>query len=402
MDYTKIIHDFMDGTIDSTQEEQMFYQFSSNEELRAELKQQIAIREAIRNDSRAYTPAANSTVGVFAALGFNPPSTVAVAGSSIAKEGKRGFLSKYRQGLIGSIVSVVGTTALFLLLMNPYGNKSISNLSDSGKPSMAQSQAIPDNVPKVESFSTDAQKTQVRYLTKIRYIDIPRYVAQEPVQNVQESTSSITSAEESGYLDLTSSNLGTAFSPSLDMSHNTNGFSDLGFGTSSNRFNNLILPGQPIGLSFEIRGTQYWNFNKEYINPYKSAIFNNTSAALYYELFDNFAVGGEVRQENFYQKFESVKSDTIFQQQPNFTTYGINLRYTAPVMLWGLEPVFQGSVGFNNAGFTGRIMPGLKYTPYRDITIILGGEFSWLRYHHNNIPFYTGKFGLNYGILYTF
>ena len=401
MDNTKLIHDFMDGSLDGTQEEQMFYQFSSNEELRAELKQQIAIREAIRNDSRAYTPAANSTVGVFAALGFNPPSTLAVTGSSVANGGMIGLLTKYRQGLIGGTISVVATAALFLLLMNPFGSSG-TNLSDSGKSSMAQSHAIPGNAPKVESFSNDAQKPQVRYITKIRYIDVPRYIAQEPVQTVQESTSSITSAEESDNLDLTSSNLGITLSPRLDMSYKTNGFSDLGMGNTSNKFNNLILPGEQIGLSIEVRGSQYWNFDNETIHPFKYSKFNNTAAALYYNLSDNFAVGGEVRQENFFQKFTSPAQDTTYQQQPNFTSFGLNIRYTLPYELWGFEPIMQLNVGANNAGPTGRIMPGFKYTPYRDITFILGGELSGLRYHHKNEPFYSYKFGLNYGVMVNF
>ena len=401
MDYTKLIHDFMDGSLEGTQEEQLFYQFSSNDELRAELKQQIAIREAIRNDSRAYTPAANSTVGVFAALGFNPPSTVTVPNSSIAKGGVSGFLTKYKQGITGGVISAVATTALILLLLNPFGS-TYTNMSDSEKPSMVQSQVIPDNVPKVESFSNDAQKQQVRYITKIRYIDVPRYINKEPVNNVQESTSSITSAEESNNLDLTSSNLGTSLSPRLDMSNNTNGFSDLGVGTSTNKFNNLILPGEQIGLSLELRGSQYWNYQTETINPFKYSKFNNSAIALYYNLSDNFAFGGEVRQENFFQKYNSIKGDSTFQQQPNFTTFGLNLRYTLPFEFWGFAPFIQANAGVNNAGYTGRGMVGFKYSPYRDITFVVGGETSWLFYHHQNKQFNSGKFGLNYGISFNF
>jgi hypothetical protein len=285
--------------------------------------------------------------------------------------------------------------------MYPFEKGTVSTVQ-TNQPVFSQSQVVPDYVPKVESFSIDKQKPQVRYITKIRYIDVPRYIDKEPVQNSQETTGSITSNDKPNSMDLSSANLGISLSPGFNMSNTTNNFTDLGIGNSSGRFSNLILPEEQIGLSLEVRGSQYWNFEKEYISPFKSAMFNNTSLSLYYNLLDNFAIGGEVRQENFYQKYNSPAGDTIFQQQPNFTTFGVNFRYTIPYDFWGIEPMIQLNVGANNAGITGRIMPGLKYTPYRDLTFIIGGELSGLRFHHKNEPFYSYKFGLNYGVMVNF
>ncbi|TAL68275.1 MAG: hypothetical protein EPN82_11320 [Bacteroidetes bacterium] len=402
MDYTKLIHDFMDGTLDGTEEEQMFFQFSSNDELRAELKQQIAIREAIRNDTRAFTPAASSTVGVFSTLGFSPPSTVFESVMPPNKGGKTGFFTKYRQGLISAAFSIAATAAVFLLLMNPFGNGNVTQ-SNNVNPSVAQTQTIPGNIPNVQSFSNDESKTKIRYITKVRYVDVPRYVDRSPAQNNTENTGTLTSNNETANTDLTSADLDSHINPVSALADNQKEFPEnLSYGVKSNYFNNLIMPNEQLGLSFEFRGSQYWNFDNVYINPFKYQEFNNTAIALYYNISDNFAVGAEYRRENFYQKFESNEKDTLFQQQPNFNSLGLNLRYTLPFEYGGIYPFLQSSIGGNNAGVIYRGMVGLIYSPYRDITFIIGGEYSGLSYYHKNNWFNTGKFGLNYGVMVNF
>ncbi|MFW5701359.1 MAG: anti-sigma factor family protein, partial [Bacteroidota bacterium] len=65
MDYTKLIHEFVDGTLSPEHEEELFASLRSNDELRSELKQQMAIKSAVRSDTKAFTPSAASTMAIF-------------------------------------------------------------------------------------------------------------------------------------------------------------------------------------------------------------------------------------------------------------------------------------------------------------------------------------------------
>ena len=54
---------------------------SASEEMRTELKQQLAIRNAVRSDIKALTPKAESTLRIFSELGFTAPIPAPNAGS---------------------------------------------------------------------------------------------------------------------------------------------------------------------------------------------------------------------------------------------------------------------------------------------------------------------------------
>ena len=48
MEEYKIVNDFVDGTIEPELEEQLFRLLSNNEDARTELKEQLALKEAIK------------------------------------------------------------------------------------------------------------------------------------------------------------------------------------------------------------------------------------------------------------------------------------------------------------------------------------------------------------------
>ena len=85
MEYSKLIHEFADGTLESGNEEELFRLLASNEDYRGELKQQIAMKNAIKIDAKAYTPSAASTLKIFSSIGFTPSTpapTSGIAGSA--------------------------------------------------------------------------------------------------------------------------------------------------------------------------------------------------------------------------------------------------------------------------------------------------------------------------------
>jgi hypothetical protein len=401
MDYTKIIHDFIDGGLDATQEQDLFYNLSSSDELRSELKQQIAIKEAIKSDSRAFTPAASSTVGLFASLGFNPPAST-MKPAPVPGSGLMNFLTKYRQGLIGGAIAAIVTGSVLFFISNPFGKQ--ESLTQPVKMASVQPQSsssIPGNVPRVVSKSNDEEQVKVRYITKIRYVNVPRYVDK---MNAQATESQLSESNTDTFVNLTKSEQDNFIKPVLTSNIQENIFPNISLAPVTNRLSSLIIPGNPLGLSLEFRGSQNWNIPAEIIYPQKLSKFNNLALSAYYNITDNFSAGLEIRQETFFQQYEGTKDGGRYeyQQQPNFTSYGLNLRYTLPFDFLGFEPFGQISGGLTNAGYIGRGMVGLKYSPYRDISFILGGEGSRLFYQHQGTGYNTDKFGLNYGVLFNF
>jgi hypothetical protein len=177
----------------------------------------------------------------------------------------------------------------------------------------------------------------------------------------------------------------------------------------SSSFNDLLInninPGNNrLGLTAELRGSQYWFMPGEAtVNPEKFAMFNNTAASLLYQLTDNISVGADIRQETFFQVFEGDSAGLKFRysQQPNFTSYGLIMRYN--ITHWGdFSPMGQIYIGGTNAGLIGRLMAGMAYSPYPDISFMLGIEYSGLKYTHQVQGYNASKLGVNYGVGFSF
>jgi hypothetical protein len=157
-------------------------------------------------------------------------------------------------------------------------------------------------------------------------------------------------------------------------------------------------------FEIEFKGSQYLMTEEPTISPSVIAPFNNSGLAAYYNLSDKFAIGAEIRQETFFQVYngyDEYGQYTIYEQQPNFTSYGLILRYSMPYYGKFL-PYVQLNAGGNKVGALGRLMIGTKYKLYDDISFSLGLEYSNLFYNYQSGRFNASKFGLNYSIFYNF
>ena len=68
--------DWLDGTISTEHEEELFSALHKSKDVRIELNQFLRIRTAIHNDSTAFIPSPEDTTAIFTKLGFAPPSTI--------------------------------------------------------------------------------------------------------------------------------------------------------------------------------------------------------------------------------------------------------------------------------------------------------------------------------------
>lgn len=74
------IFEFIDGSLDSSQEQELFNEMANQPELRSELRQYIAIGEAVRADREAFIPPADVERSLMAGLGIAPIAGSAGAG----------------------------------------------------------------------------------------------------------------------------------------------------------------------------------------------------------------------------------------------------------------------------------------------------------------------------------
>jgi len=113
MDYRQLIHEFLDGTLDGSQEDKLLMVLSSNEELRSEFKKLLSIDRSMSKEAAGIAPPSHTTMNLFNRLGFNAPQAVA----TVAPKATVGsILSKYSGHMFSAVAASLITALLFVLM----------------------------------------------------------------------------------------------------------------------------------------------------------------------------------------------------------------------------------------------------------------------------------------------
>jgi len=422
-----LIHDFTDGTLESSKENELFDLLSSDEESRSEFKQQLAMKSAIRTDVKAFTPAAESTLKIFSSLGFAVPApapigatTAGISGSAGAINGgivkSTGFFAKYGVALVTGVATTVTTAIIaYFIFQSQIGDLNNKNSELSAQLNEAKNQSeIPvvqskeitlserNTIVPHEKGSTSTNNPIIKYVYITKDED-EKVQAEAVINEFQEKESEQFKVIEL-FIPGKSSIVSTGINSMKCQKNNT--FYRTSVSPVQVNLNSMISMPKDLGLTVELRKMENWFDINPTINPKEYSKFNNTSLSVLYEFIKSLYIGGEVRQETFFQRFSGVENDTLrysYDQQPNFTSYGFLLRYAnKDYNLWGIYPYVQGFAGGTNVGFIGRLMGGLKYSPYKGIVFIIGAETSGLFYKHGGTDFDSYKYDLNYGMSFEF
>ncbi len=406
MEYTDLIQEYVDGNLSPEVEEQFFMTLSGNEDLRSELRQQLAIKDAIRTDKRAFTPAPESTLKVFSALGFTPPPVAPVpigTGSALTGVQSASVLTKYSHVILGGLVSAAATAVVVLMLINPmiYGDKNAytGNNSTTSK-IVKQTENISGNNLQANP-NTNIAQPPVRTKTIVRYVYVQKQTENPPVSNKQIVDQSMVSNQQVISLSPINEKIGrgnlisapqTTRQGNMPISFNLQPLSEF-IGTDKMNF------------SVEYMGSAPFNLQKATINPNQYANFNNSQIGLFYNFNDNWSAGLDLRQETFFQSYEGKDGKGQpwrYEQQPNFTSYSATARYKFNEIISWVSPFSQISLGGTNVGFIGRLMVGTEIKPYYGVSFVIGLEYSDLMYKHQTNYFNSGKIGFKYGMGISF
>ena len=430
MDYQRLLHDYFDGVSD--QESALFAELQVNEELREEFRSLFLMRKAARHDSELYVPPLDSASAILGRLGFASPipqggagqeanaQNVAVAPIAVGRKRWEGYL----QALIGGVVA-----AILILLFLRIGGYSVSTTpspqfdkttATSSLPSEQHSAAssspgslgelnqgsalqitAPAEVPverleellaKYASALENAQKNNKRIdqlggtassNNPVESTENPSVVQQQ--QEVLPITSDESSIVESLPRDSVSAPHLSTVNPFVSDNHQGTDHSP--FGTEYRRIASQSMRKVPAEL----------------LDP-SDGFLKDAALSLTYRLNENQELGLTVGQEHFYQRFQelALNGDTIlYRQNPLLYWGGVGLKHQF-LRSTDLNPYVQVIAGGTRVGPMGRLGIGVQYQLTPILRLLAGGEFSSLLYTQDGREYYSGKYGLTYGVSFQY
>ncbi len=425
MDYSRLINDFLDGTLDGPEEDELFSKLDESEELRNELKGQMAIKSAIKSDTRAFTPAHDSSSKIFAALGFAAATAVTAPAAPGIISRVLSFLGTYKQAALGVLAGAVAAASIIFSVLPGHEHieavnpaKALPAVSGYSSPQAAIASVYSQAARAAESAPLPA--TRERVIVKYVYVSrdgittrgaAPAGTASGAASSGAAAAGDIASDEHES-LKIIGQGLANNIAPGrgiLTAGHSAGPVEALPLKLSLRGPNGLYsVSPAGLGLSIELSGAQYWFTSGGEANPDAPQTLNNTGITLLYDLGSDFKAGLDIRRENFYQKYDGTESLLggekgekvyyAYEQQPNFTTTSMALRYSPEFASLGwFSPFVQTMLGVNKAGTAIRLMGGTELLGSSHFSFILGYDYSSLLFSHDGRSYNSSKTGVHVG-----
>ncbi len=436
MSYSKLIHEYLDGGVDSTQEALLFDMLAKDSELRADFNKQMKLHLIAQQDMNHITPPAEATNQLFGRLGFTVPDYLETPPPSIAEK-VGGYIKKY------------GATALLILLTSALSVVMTTNYDSwfGSQSSVAQNSSELNSVPVVSSFETDVQTSSSVETTETASNNLKNttnqnsfsdnstnnqanYNNQHNIANrfdsesLQETNPSEDGNSETDNSDLTTSffdKLAAFFTSQTPVASSGNGeMADKFLNENGNMqkpqiaFNpfssTIILPTFSDGeeTQFEI-GFKYLS---ESSNPdfshlaVNNQFYDNLIVSGMYHFDSNHALGVELGWERFAQSFVTDYYGQLseLKQYPKRFTAGMMYRFTYTA-LFGIDfisPYTELFAGGSSLGPISKLNAGIRFSPLNNVSMNLGYEYGILYYSVDNKTYNSEKNGLVYRISYNF
>ncbi len=424
MGYSKFIQEFVDGTLEKSREDELFLMLSSNDELRNDLRQTIAIDKSFYRKLSSFKPSAAATIGLYSKLGFTTPDNIVDGQPSPA--GKAGFFRKNRQGMTWGIISSCLTALLFLLFLIPEG-QSPAGAQSAGTKSIAISRdlAISSNSPaqmplasnidvtygepglKSAGFKNITIKSRTSGNLMNHNVPVRNYLPRQNTVALSTESQAPANSTDSKKLSITASNFFSEINNEPDFiqhSDNLNLGSQVTLQPITFQQPSAPASESKLGISLELKGSHFWNRPEAQKILTTTSELHNIGLCLSYDVNDWLTVIGEIQNEKFFQKFD-VKdpygNTYEYLQYPNYTNIqaGVRMKFIRKEFFDTFVQLMGGGV---QTGGTGSMMLGVEFKPHSDYSFIFSFEGSAIGYYTGNKFYITPKFGVNYGIAVNF
>jgi hypothetical protein len=433
------LNEFLEGELQSSEEQSLFNDLASDDKLRGEFKNLLAISSVVKNNRKAFAKNDKTKKAVFASLGLSIP--VADAVSTAAGSAGAGAVVGYGAKSLFTIgaLSAVATALLMWFMIDPTGESINNNYIEK---SFTQGNLVvelpQENTSEkseyaiVSSKSADeSSKYKSLYYSELKNNEVLKQKLanyENVISNQEEEINSYKSkliAYESELLDLKSNykaqserdmaaleselisemdNLNSELLAKSELLSNYESqFSALnksGMNEDQSEIIPMVSKQNNSKWSAEWRGSQTFDMTDvEYSNSDISQ-FNNNALAVMYNFDNGFSFGSEIRQETFQLEFNGDDQNGVnydYTQEPNFTSLSVFGRQRFD-MSQTVDPFAQLTLGGNKIGIVGRAMGGILYSPYSYLNMTFGLEYNYMSYQYQGVRFGSGKVGFNYGV----
>lgn len=397
---------FLDGELPIEQEESLFVEMAANPELRAEMRDGLAMRSAISKDIEAFTPTPEQTRAVFAGLGFKNP---------LAPD--RGENTTRYRTL--PLVWLFFGVSIGALLSYMYSNNDFQKRYEALRTSMqskvesltAQIKNTPPTVSSYEVKDDAENKPKETIRTVIVYRDrfVPTYSAVDNNSLFSERMPSEELDREPADGNTITLNDPTQFSPAaLSQGANVSlqprtlpNYS--GFAVN----NRLSFRSEDFPQFWlQVRGIGTLTQNPDLAASSVISGLGNVNVAIGYSFNENLAAGVELGREPFMLRYSGVTKGRKFnyEQQSSMLLGGLMLQGKMDHIesLDNIQPVGTIFLGGSEIGLLGRLSLGVYYPFNKSVAFYGGIEYSVLGFQYQSVSYDAQKLGITYGMQFRF
>ncbi len=440
MSYSKLIHEYLDGGIDSTQEALLFDMLSKDSELRADFNKQMKLHLIAQQDMNHISPPAEATNELFGRLGFTVPDYLETPAPSIAAK-VTGYIKKY--GVMAMLLLL--TSALSVVMTSNYDNW----FGDGQTIAQSELNSQQNNIPVVSSFENDDENANAnnhnnnttdqtladannnnnqfnsnnsRYYSNASNQQITNRnnnsntnsnsdaLAVNAEDNELESNKSIFDAIASIFTSEAEYTDGSDIASISEEYGSRNGSGAASSLAATPFVSTIILPAfggdENSKFEFGVKYTSDASSNDYSHLALNGQFYDNMIVSGMYHINEYHSVGAEVGMERFAQSFVTNYYGELTEQKqyPRRFIAGLTYRFTY-TNLMGTEfvsPYAELFAGGSSLGPISKAGLGISLTPLNNISMNLGYEYGVLYYSVDSKTYNSDKQGFIYRISYNF
>ncbi len=423
----KMVHDYLEGELNSVDQELLFAELNRSPQLRDELDYQMKLNRMMELDRNTCTTPTELSAALFNKLNYSIP----MANNAKLISGRRTYFWRY--AVVMLLLLFVGIPAGVMVYdnFNDLGNSSNNSNSD-------QTSSIKNEFANRNSIENNALVANIDVADNMNE---SKNISENSTLNQSSgnSNSTIKRAENGRNGSINGGNLNENNDIAIDNSENyntnNNGYlqnimptinssvleKNNSYYFSNNLTNNQNSSSSSIGINinpiigniisllsdvnFEINisiKNSINNFPPTTLNVANN-IYDNMAVSFWYNFDNGIDAGVELGRESFNQSF-TTNAGLIYNQVPTLNYIGFGLRYSAYQFELPMEtiPYLQFKASATTIGPIFNLQSGLTFASYSKVSVRFGVEYSSLIYNVNSNIYNSGKFNLIGGIVYSF
>lgn len=389
------LYAFVDGELELGDEQQLFDALASHPELRTEMKDVLAIRNAVHRD--VLFPPASAETEMLAAAGLVAPvGAVAVAGGSTA-------MSRLLHTGGGILAGVIIAYFLFNADGTSQEQRNQQALAGEGARTSATTDVTTGATPAITVPPVRVETLYVRVPVKTPTSQSPSIANVNTNANTNEP-SDVAPSLQDGPRTSTSMLIGTT--PPMNLGYSRTLavgplFRDSRLVEASPLAPSVI----PLPVSLQVRSlASSLSGERQIPQSVNDAILPNSAFALLFPVDNTLRVGAEMGVEAFHQVFRSVRDGRPVEVDQTPVLYWLGgagewAPWEMDFLLDGLRPFVSGTIGYAfSQGPVGRASLGLQYQPAGPVRFSAGVDGAILAFADSGNWFFSKKLGFTYAL----